>query len=320
MKRKFIYNPNTCQYEPVYLTGKVLFKKLSIFISLSLLVATGIFAWYINNFLPVKEQYLQQANASLKGKWELLYTRIENAHTNLDALAKQDDSNYRVILDLPALSEDVRSAGVGGAEPSYVTEVKQYPLIADTYKKVEKLTHQIDVERQSYEELIEVADTRLNMWASRPAIQPVSNKQLNRLHTTYGSRVHPIFNTVKDHKGLDFSAPRGTPVYATGDGRISMAHFSGSYGNVVYVDHGFDFETRYAHLNRFIVHQGEFVKRGQVIGYVGNTGISASPHLHYEVLFKGVHTNPINFFQRDLNNTEYEKLIKITDQKNYPLD
>jgi murein DD-endopeptidase MepM/ murein hydrolase activator NlpD len=125
---------------------------------------------------------------------------------------------------------------------------------------------------------------------------------------------------VKDHKGLDFSAPRGTPVYATGDGRISMAYFSGSYGNVVYVDHGFDFETRYAHLNRFIVHQGEFVKRGQVIGYVGNTGISASPHLHYEVLFKGVHTNPINFFQRDLNNTEYEKLIKITDQKNYPLD
>jgi murein DD-endopeptidase MepM/ murein hydrolase activator NlpD len=320
MKRKFIYNPNTCQYEPVYLTGKVLLKKLSIFFSFSLLAAAGLFIWYINNFLPIKEQYLQQANHSLKEKWNTLNERIEGAHTTLDELAKQDDSNYRVILDLPALGVDVRAAGVGGAEPTYLKEVNQYSLIADTYKKVEKLTHQIDVERQSYEELLQVADTKLSMWASRPAIQPVSNKQLNRLHTTYGSRLHPIFNTVKDHRGLDFSAPRGTPVYATGDGRISMAYFSGSYGNVVYVDHGFDFETRYAHLNRFIVRQGEYVKRGQVIGYVGNTGISASPHLHYEVLFKGIHTNPINFFQRDLSNKEYEKLISLSDKETASLD
>lgn len=320
MKRKFIYNPNTCQYEPVYITGKVLLKRLSIFLSVSLLVAAGIFAWYIQNFLPIQEQYLEQINYSWKVKWDALNHRIEQANNRLNELASQDDNTYRIILDLPSLSKDVREAGVGGVEPAYLKEIKQYDIIADTYKKIEKLSHQADVEKQSFDELVEVTDTKLTMWASRPAIQPVSNKQLNRLHTTYGLRLHPIFNTVLDHKGLDFSAPRGTPVYATGDGRVSMAYTSGSYGNVVYVDHGFDFETRYAHLNRFIVRQGEFVKRGQVIGYVGNTGISASPHLHYEVLFKGEHTNPINFFQRDLNNVEYEKLIKLSSQEKASLD
>jgi murein DD-endopeptidase MepM/ murein hydrolase activator NlpD len=214
----------------------------------------------------------------------------------------------------------MREAGVGGVEPAYLKEAKLYPAIAETFRKIEKLNHQVDVQKQSFDELIHVADRKLTMWASRPAIQPISNKQLNRLHTTYGSRMHPIFNTERDHKGLDFSAPRGTPVYATGNGRISMAYFSGSYGNVVYVDHGFDFETRYAHLNRFIVHQGEFVKRGQIIGYVGNTGISASPHLHYEVLVNGSHINPINFFQRDLSNAEYEKLIRLSSGEKASLD
>jgi len=114
-----------------------------------------------------------------------------------------------------------------------------------------------------------------------------------------------------EHKGLDFTAPYGTPVYATGDGIVSEAYNSTSYGNVIYIDHNFDFETRYAHLARFIVSKGQKVKRGEIIGYVGNTGISTAPHLHYEILFNGKHINPINFFQRDLRNEEYERLIEL---------
>jgi murein DD-endopeptidase MepM/ murein hydrolase activator NlpD len=140
------------------------------------------------------------------------------------------------------------------------------------------------------------------------------------LHMTYGARLHPIFHVYLDHKGLDFAASQGTPVYATGDGRITMAYFSGSYGNVIYLDHGHHYETRYAHLSGFAIKSGERVKRGQIIGYVGSTGNSVSAHLHYEVLYKGQHTNPINFFQRDLNNKEYEKLIEIGSQQNHPLD
>ena len=319
MKRSFIYNPDTCQFEPIVLTGRIALKRISWFLCFSLLASVGISVWYIQSFSPIQEQYLQQVNDTRKVIWATLQYQIDQANTELTALAKQDDKTYRLILDLPSLNKDVREAGVGGKEPTYLNGIKQYELIASTYKKVEKLYHQADVERQSYEALIQVADTKSTMWASRPAIQPVSNKGL-RLHTTYGVRFHPIFHTFQDHKGLDFSAPRGTPVYATGNGRISMAYFSGSYGNVVYVDHGFDFETRYAHLNRFIVHQGEFVQRGQIIGYVGNTGVSVSPHLHYEVLVKGVHTNPINFFQRDLNNQEYEKLIRLSAGQKASLD
>jgi murein DD-endopeptidase MepM/ murein hydrolase activator NlpD len=132
--------------------------------------------------------------------------------------------------------------------------------------------------------------------------------------------MHPILGYVRSHKGLDFSAPRGTLVYATGDGKVTMSYYSLSYGNVIYIDHGFDYETRYAHLNGFNVSAGQTVKRGEVIGFVGNTGISASPHLHYEVLYKGDQINPINFFQRDLNNKEYEKLITIGNRNNHSLD
>lgn len=320
MKRKFIYNPETCHYEPVFLTGKKLFRRFITLLTIAFVLAAGLFVWYIKTFTPLQDQYLQQVNYSHKVKWQTLEHRISHVEEQLQSLIRQDDENYRVILDLPVLAAEQREAGVGGTQPAWKAAVKDYPFIADTYQKIEKLTHQLAVEQQSFEQLIQVTNNKLTMWASRPAIQPIHNKQLNRLHTTYGARMHPIFNTVMDHKGLDFSAPRGTPVYATGDGRVSMAYFSGSYGNVVYVDHGFDFETRYAHLTKFSVHAGEYVKRGQVIGYVGNTGISASPHLHYEVLFNGVHINPINFFQRDLNNAEFEKLIKIGDQSKVSLD
>lgn len=276
--------------------------------------------WYINRYAPIQEQYLQQRNYELKVRWASLEERIDQAYATLGELVSQDDENYRVILDLQPLGQAVREAGAGGAVPLYLAEVKDYDLILETYRRFEKLKHQVDVEQQSYEQLNQEADNKRTMWASRPAIQPIRNKELTRLHTTFGLRMHPIFNMLLDHKGLDFTAAKGTPVYATGDGRISMAYFSGSYGNVIYLDHGFDFETRYAHLYKFIVRQGQFVKRGELIGYVGNTGISASPHLHYEVLYKGSQINPINFFQRDLNHEEYEKLITLTADHKRSLD
>jgi murein DD-endopeptidase MepM/ murein hydrolase activator NlpD len=158
------------------------------------------------------------------------------------------------------------------------------------------------------------------MWASRPAIQPVSNKDLTHLHTIFGLRMHPLLGYSRPHNGLDFTAPVGSPIYATGDGRVSVAQRSLSYGNVVYIDHGYQFETRYAHMTHYIVGKGEHVKRGQVIGYVGNTGLSVAAHLHYEVLYKNNPINPINFFQRDLNNKEYEKLIEVGSRATSSLD
>jgi murein DD-endopeptidase MepM/ murein hydrolase activator NlpD len=320
MKKLYQYNLTSCHYEPVRFSWGRFLKRASVFTLLALCAALISFFWYNQRFSPLQEQYLNELNASLKIKWKSLEQRITSAKTSLDELALHDDQNYRLILDLPALSTNERQAGTGGAEVSYPPDALAHPLIANTFKTLEKLRHQVDVETQSIAKLLETAEMRQAMWASRPAIQPIYNKKLSRLHTSYGLRLHPIFNTVMDHKGLDFSAPRGTPVYASGDGRVSMAYSSGSYGNVVYIDHGFDFETRYAHLFKFNVRAGEYVKRGQIIGYVGNTGVSAAPHLHYEVLYKGAHVNPINFFQRDLSNSEYEKLIRISSEARASLD
>lgn len=295
-------------------------RRVGIFLSLSFVAALALFFWYTNNYTAIGEQYLLDDNYTLRAEWKQIEERIAHANQNLNDLINQDDHNYRVILDLQPLSPNERYAGTGGAKPTYFDEVKNYSLIADTYKRYEKLKHQLDVEQQSYEELSKTADRKLAMWASRPAIQPIDNKDLTRLHTIFGMRFHPLLGYVRPHKGLDFTAPHGTPVYATGDGRVDNSYYSSSFGNVVYLNHGFGFETRYAHLSKYIVQPGDKVKRGQIIGYVGNTGTSVSAHLHYEVLFQGDQINPINFFQRDLSNEAYEKLIVQGEKEIISLD
>jgi murein DD-endopeptidase MepM/ murein hydrolase activator NlpD len=263
---------------------------------------------------------LARKNVLLKTQWHVLEDQIAENNEHLHTLIEKDDHNYRVILDSHPLMPEIREAGIGGSEKFDNQILKLYPELLNGYQNVENLKHELDVAVQSFQELNKMVSERMEMWASRPAIQPISNKQLDKLHLTYGSRFHPILNIVREHKGLDFTASKGTPVYATGDGKILMAYFSDSYGNVIYLNHGYDYETRYAHLSAFAVKPGEEVKRGQVIGYVGNSGTSVSSHLHYEVLYKGQHANPINFFQRDLNNKEYEKLIEIGSQQDRPLD
>ena len=317
---KYTYDPATCKFEPVRSDSKQVLKSVGLFLLLALIIATlGTIVYLRFNATP-QEEFLAIQNEELKASWSYLDQQLQELNENLAELSDREDFNYRTILDLQPLSPEERLAGTGGSDKSYLDQLRDFGMILNTISRVEKLKHQLNVELESYKFLNEVADRKVNMWLSRPAIQPISNKELDHLHTTYGSRRHPIFGYVRPHKGLDFSASRGTPVYATGDGKVIVSHFSISYGNVIYVDHGFDYETRYAHLSKFNVEEGQTVKRGEIIGYVGNTGISASPHLHYEVLFKGDQINPINFFQRDLNNKEYEKLIEIGNRNSHSLD
>jgi murein DD-endopeptidase MepM/ murein hydrolase activator NlpD len=320
VRKKFVYNPETCKYEPEVLTFRKFIGKAARFLSFSLITALGLSIWFINQYAPLEEQNLLVKKYEVQAQWETLNKEIDLAYAELEELIDQDDNNYRVILDLQPLGSAVREAGVGGAEPLYIAEVKKYDLISETYKRFEKLKHQLDVEKQSFDELASTIETKRSMWASRPAIQPIDNKDLQKLHTTFGLRLHPLLGYSRPHKGLDFTAPMGTPVYATGDGKVETSYYSNTFGNVVYVNHGFNFETRYAHLTKYIVEAGERVKRGQIIGYVGNTGTSVSAHLHYEVLYKNEQINPINFFQRDLSNQEYEKLINSASSATAALD
>lgn len=317
---RYTYNPETCRYEPFYLKGKALRKRFITFISLAIVMSVSAATIYIRQAGSFDEMILSQKNVRLKTEWQLLEDRIADAGAHLNELIEKDDHNYRFILDSEPLSDEIRNAGTGGSEKFDTRPLKNFPDLLKGYRELEDLQHKVDVEVQSFSELGDLVHERTEMWATRPAIQPISNKQLDRLHMTYGSRFHPIHKVWKDHKGLDFAASQGTPVYATGDGKISMAYFSDSYGNVIYLEHGYGYETRYAHLSGFAVKAGEHVKRGQVIGYVGNTGTSVSAHLHYEVLYHNQHVHPINFFQRDLNNKEYEKLLEIASQQDKPLD
>lgn len=319
-KTTYRYNPDSCRYEPEIKDGRKVFRNSVIFLSISMAFAVTCFVFYYPNSESFTEVWLKRQNTMFRSEWTVLEKRIDQASQHLNELIDKDDNNYRVILDSQPLPASIRNAGVGGSEKQEMREVEAFPSIYADYKRIDKLNRQLDIETQSYQQIKQMLDEKIRMWASRPAIQPIDNRQLNRLHLTYGLRMHPIFHVFMDHKGLDFAAPRGTPIYATGDGKITKAYFSGSYGNVIYINHGHGYETRYAHLSRFDVKPGDRVKRGQVIGLVGNTGNSIADHLHYEVLYKGQHINPINFFQRDLSNHEYEKLIRIGTAQNAPLD
>lgn len=316
----FQYNPKTCRYEPVPPSRKKTILNTIAFLILSLSAALGAFSFFYNYSDSLTEMWLKNRNVILKNEYKLLEERTNLATKKLDRLINKDDYNYRVILDSSPLPASIREGGIGGSERMFLVDAENLPLIYDHYRRIDKLRRQVQIEIQSYDEIATLLNEKIKMWASRPAIQPIDNRQLDQLHLTYGLRMHPIFKTLMDHKGLDFAAPRGTPVYATGDGIIDRANFSGSYGNVVYINHRHGFETRYAHLSKSIVKQGEQVNRGQVIGYVGSTGNSVSSHLHYEVLVNGKNVNPINFFQRDISNDEYEKLIRLGSEKAAPLD
>lgn len=308
---KFKYNPHTCRYEPFYVKGKVLKRRLYAFLFISFVIAIGAYCWLNRYFETLDELLLEERNTELKVEWDILNQRIDKANQHLAHFIDKDDHNYRVILDSSPLSSSIREAGVGGSERINYGMANKFPSILASYKTLEKINHRLQVEIQSYKELDKMVERNFSIWAARPAIQPLSNWQLTYLHKTYGSRLHPILGLVRDHKGLDFTADVGTPVYATGDGKIKNVYYSESLGNVIFLDHIYGYETRYAHLSKFNVRTGQNVKRGEVIGFVGNTGLSGGPHLHYEVLYHGEHVNPINFFQRDLNNKEYEKLIEM---------
>jgi murein DD-endopeptidase MepM/ murein hydrolase activator NlpD len=319
-RTKFRYNPKTCRYEPYYVKGSVLRQRIFLLLTLSLAVAAGGYSWLNRYFETIDELLLEEKNQALKVEWQILHQRVDHASEQLAGYIDKDDNNYRAILDSNPLGSSIREAGVGGSEKINHKLLKDFPQILDAYLSVEKLQHQLDVEIQSYSEINKMLDGKIAMWAAKPAIQPLSNEDLTYLHIKYGPRMHPILGFVREHKGLDFSADIGTPVYATGDGKIKNAYYSESLGNVIFLDHVFGYETRYAHLSKFNVIIGQEVKRGEIIGYVGDTGLSGGPHLHYEVLYQGEHINPINFFQRDLNNQEYEKLIEMASKHHAPLD
>jgi murein DD-endopeptidase MepM/ murein hydrolase activator NlpD len=318
MALRYYYNSETCRYEPIVVAPRAFFKKIVRFLGISLLIGLGGVLLYNYKYPLVDESNLIKENENLKTEWQVINSQLKTTSDGLAALEDNDDNNFRVILGMEPLSPSQREAGVGGREKASAEIL--YPLIRDAVDFSEKIKNRLTVEANSMNELKDQLIHNEKEWAARPAIQPINNKDLLQLYLIFGERFHPLLGYTRPHNGLDFAANYNTPIYATGDGIVTYANGGTTYGNVVFVNHGYGFETRYAHMTKFIVGIGQKVKRGQILGYVGNTGLSFGPHLHYEVLYRGQFVNPISFFQRDLNNKEYEKLISLSREGDQALD
>jgi murein DD-endopeptidase MepM/ murein hydrolase activator NlpD len=309
-KIHYRYNSETCKYEPILHTRKQILNKTLRFMLFAFLIGLTGFMYLNFNYLPYDEITLKQENTKLKMEWQLLQNKITQTANSLAKLEHEDDNYYRVVLDLEKLDKTIRNGGAGGSQKYELGEDRKVTEIASAYEDLNKISSRIEVESQSLNEIGNRVARLEDMKVTRPAMQPIDNRQLTRFNTIFGMRKHPIHGDWRNHNGLDLTADMGTPVYATGDGVVVLAKYNGGYGNVIFLSHGYGFESRYAHLSKFKVVPGQRVKRGELIGLVGNTGLSTNSHLHYEVLYNNKWINPIYFMYRDLSQAEYNELLK----------
>jgi murein DD-endopeptidase MepM/ murein hydrolase activator NlpD len=320
---KYYYDTETCKYERIK-TKKtdIVLNALGI-MSLTIIMAVGLLYLYSSYFESPKELMLKNEVSELKYYYSKLNQEVEVLDKTLKGLEHRDDNIYRVVLGAEPIDKSVRDAGVGGFDR--YSEIKEKDIlhediIVKLHEKTDKLRRKIYIESKSQDEVVQLAEKKEKLFAAIPAIQPIANKQLIALASGFGMRVHPIYKVKKMHSGIDFAAPIGTPIYATADGKIEevSVRFSG-YGKMIVIDHGFGYKTRYAHMHDFAVRQGQNIKRGELIGYVGDTGLSTAPHLHYEVLMNGVLINPVHYFFNDLSPAEYEKVVELASIENQSL-
>lgn len=313
-KGKYKVNPHTLELERVklglkgfllrggyYLLGGVVFATIVLFIAYTF-------------FDSPKELMLKRENEQYALQQEMMNSRINHLASVLKEIEDRDDNIYRTIFEAEPIPVEERNAGVGGSDR--YRNLKGYEntkRITETAKKLDQFSRELYVQSKSFDDVYKLAKSKERMLASIPGIQPVSNKDLKRIASGFGYRIHPIYKTLRMHEGMDFTAPVGTPIYATGDGKVErLKDEMSGYGNVIMINHGYGYETLYAHMSSIIVKPGQSVKRGEIIGYVGNTGRSTGPHLHYEVRKNGKPINPVHFFYQDLTPAEYERVIEIS--------
>jgi murein DD-endopeptidase MepM/ murein hydrolase activator NlpD len=321
-KIRYKYNPSTLNYEKIQLTFKDRLKKVMTYLLVGLFFA-GIIIFLAYTFIDSpKELMLKRENAQLRQQFSLLNKDIERLDRVLSDIEKRDDNIYRVVFEAEPISENVRKAGVGGVNRYANLEgFTNSELVIGTKKQLDNIAKRMYIQSKSFDEVIEMAKNKEEMLASIPAIQPVSNKDLKRLASGYGYRIDPIYKVNKMHWGMDFSAPTGTDIFATGDGRVqSVVNSRSGYGRHVVIDHGYGYQTLYAHMSKTDVKRGQKVKRGDIIGQVGNTGKSSGPHLHYEVIKDGKKINPANFYFNDLTPEEYDLMIELSSHANQSFD
>lgn len=317
-KSLYHFNPKTLSFEKVKLNFKHVFRRL-FWVFASGIAFALIFVWVAFYFVDSpKVKILERENNELKEEVEHLSNRLDRISDVLLDIEDRDDNIYRTILEAdpvpaseryPLLVEDRRLDSMSRSEA--------YQILKKATKKADKLTVRLAAQTKSLEELEKIANSKAEMLTSIPAIRPLKN--MYSVTSGFGRRYHPILKRLRAHTGVDIAAPKGTPVYATADGTVTSESPGGGYGLVVVINHGYTYKTLYAHLSKKTVKPGQKVKRGQVIGYVGSTGMSTGSHLHYEVIKNGQRVNPVYYFNSDITPEEYNKILESSKRVNQSL-
>ncbi len=325
-KEKFIYNTHTLRYEKVResLGTKVL--RVFGFVCAAILTA-GLITLITHRYFPSpKEKALMNEINHMKAEYQALLGDMELMSKELENLRERDAYAHRMIFGMDPIDEGVWQGGIGGHDQ--YEEYRQFQnsgeLLASIRQKADKLKRQMVMQSKSLDTVLNLANEKEKMLGCIPSIKPVRSDKLPRsvtLLSGFGYRMHPIYKVMRMHAGIDFTAPNGTPIQATGDGKVvRVENRRTGYGKHVVIDHGYGYETLYGHMSSIDVKEGETVKRGQQIGLVGNTGTSTAPHCHYEVHYKGKKVNPIHYCMDGLSPEEYQELVKMAEMANQSLD
>ena len=321
-KNKYKYNPETLRYEKVRRTTKDRFLRVSLFAAPSVAFAAIIAFIALNTITSPGERQKSRENQFLKERNSLMTKRLKEMEAVLDDIQKRDDNIYRVIFEADPYSTNARIMGTGGSDKyGSLDGYLSSEILINTAEQADRVEKKMYAQSKSFDEVIKLAKNKTKLIASIPAIMPIAGKDLKKVASGYGYRIHPIYKVRKLHQGMDFTAATGTEIHATGDGVVIEVKTTHSgYGKRIVIDHGFGYMSRYAHMSKFTVKKGQKVKRGDLIGYVGDTGTSTGPHLHYEVVKSGKRVNPAPFYHNDLSPEEYETMLEISSKSNQAFD
>lgn len=321
-KVKYYYNTHTLRYEKLEVPLRVRLLQVIGYIAASIVTGLIIFAIAFRYIDSPKEKYLRQQNEDLTNNYSVFMERLKQLELKMDEIENRDNGVYRSIFGADPIPDSARIKDIENKkEVTLVQSMGESELVQSIAAQLNGLSLRTAFQVKSFDEINNLVKNKEKLLAATPSIQPVSNKNLNRIASGFGYRIDPVYKDRRAHLGLDFSAPMGTPIYATADGRVKDAGFNtGGFGNRVVIAHGFGYETLYGHMVRIKARVGEMVKRGEVIGYVGNSGKSTAPHCHYEVHRGGIPVDPIYYFYNDLTPAQFDRILKLAAASNQSFD
>ena len=320
-KKRYKINPETLAMEQVEHGLGYWLRQTGIYILAGIVLGVLFLFLFLTFFPSPREKQLQREKEALQSQLEVLNRQVDQMQIVMADLQQRDDNLYRVLFGAEPIPLSIRQGTQ--RKISYYEQIAQMTnnqLSADLAMKVDVLEKEIYVQAKSYDEVLEMAKNQEGRMENIPAIQPVMNKDLKRVASGYGMRIDPVYHVRKFHQGMDFTAPTGTEVFATGNAKVSFVGWKQGYGNTVILDHGFGYQTLYAHLYKALVRKGQKVRRSDIIALVGNTGKSTGPHLHYEVRLNGRPVDPRNYYFYDLSPEEYDQMIQLSNNFGQMLD